>query len=149
MSQKALRIFMVIIFLAICFQSFAQAEESTRVIVTVIRASNDGSDFDLENDAYRDELIQLFSYTFYKQLNRVSVDLKGMGSRKVTLPGGYELVLTFQGTEEDRVLVEAAIRKGDEEYVRSILSSLKPGVAFLGGPLMDNGAMIIVLEIGF
>ena len=126
-----------------------QAEETVRVHATVVVASNEGSDFNLDNDAYRDQLIKLFSYSAYHQTHHLMVELKKAERARVELPEGYELVLTLQGSEKGRVLVQALIRKGDRQYVDTILSILRPGVVFLGGPPVEKGALIIVLETGF
>ena len=62
-------------FIFLCSQTHVYAE-SLMTKVTVIIASNQGNDFDLENDAYRDKLIALFSYTSYKQVNQYSIRLE-------------------------------------------------------------------------
>ena len=129
--------------------ALAQGAETTRVLVTVLHASNEGNDFNLENDAYRDELIKLFSYTSYRQIGARSASLKKTVPEKVMLPGGYELLLTYQGDENGRMLVHALIEKGGEQYVNTVLSSVGGGVVFLGGPPLENGVIIIVLEMGF
>lgn len=122
------------------------AEGPVRVHVTVLVASNEGSDFNLDNDAYRDELIQLFSYSAYRQSQQFIADLKKADRFRADLPDGYELVLTLQGEEKERALVEALIRKENKQYVNTVLSILKPGVVFLGGPPVTGGVLIIVLE---
>ena len=122
------------------------AEGSVRVHVTVLVASNEGSDFNLDNDAYRDELIRLFSYSAYHQSEQFIADLKKADRYRADLPDGYELVLTLQGEEKERALVEALIRKENKQYVNTVLSILKPGVVFLGGPPVKDGILIIVLE---
>ncbi|MFA7002320.1 MAG: hypothetical protein WC352_09275, partial [Candidatus Omnitrophota bacterium] len=71
------------------------AQESTKVLVTVLRASNEGQDFNLENDAYRDELIKLFSYTSYHQIGQRYAEILKGDSQTVMLPGDYEMILTY------------------------------------------------------
>ncbi len=125
-------------------------EESARVHVTILKASNVGNDFNMVNDAFRDELIKLFSYSAYSQVEDLLVDLSKAERKHTALPEGYELILTLQGIEKGRVLVQAIIRKDNKQYVDTILSILKPGVVFVGGPrLSDSSDLIIVLEIGF
>ena len=126
----------------------ARAVDPVRVHVTVLTASNEGSDFNLDNDEYRDQLIKLFSYHSYNQSNKFFVDLEKGVRQKTQLPDGYELMLTLQGEENGRVLVQALIRKGGQQYVDTVLSILKPGVVFLGGPPAGQGSLIIVLETG-
>ncbi len=143
----------VVIFLLMSFSKtgFAEnsSEEGVRVTATVLVASNQGSDFDLDNDAYRDELINLFSYTSYRQLKAEVSYLKKAERVKQALPEGYELILTLQGEEKGRILVQAVIRKGNQQYVDTVLAILRPGVVFVGGPPVVEGALIIVLETGF
>ena len=126
---------------------FAAAEE--RVLVTVLAASNQGTEMDLDNDAYRDEMIRLFSYSSYIQLDQKELFLKTGETSGVVLPGEYEMLLTLQGTENDRRRVHAMVRKGDTAFADMVLLIRKPGVAFLGGPPLEKGDLIIVLEMGF
>ena len=129
--------------------AFSAVEDSARVTVTALIASNQGSDFNLTNDAYRDRLIKLFSYTAYEQTFVSSESLKRTERNKIALDGGYELVLTLLGIEKERMTVQALIRKGADQYVDTVLSIMRPGVVFLGGPPVGEGVLIIVLETGF
>lgn len=125
-------------------------DRDLRAIVTVIKASNEGRDFNLDNDAFRDELLRLFSFTRYDQLDKASVNLNRAERVTVGLTDNYEMVLTLQGIEnKDTAIISAILRRGDNQYVNTVLSSKMPGVVFLGGPPMGSGALIIVLEIGF
>jgi len=126
--------------------SLVFAQQTAPIHVTVLVASRQGSDFDLDNDAYRDQLIQLFSYSSYHQKKELRAELKKAERTIIPLPDGFELVLTLQGQEEGRIFVQALIRKGRKQYVDSTLSILTPGVVFLGGPAVQDGTLIIVLE---
>lgn len=123
--------------------------EQAKVKVTILTASNQGNDFDIVNDAFRDRLIKLFAYSSYHQIKEETVDLSKAERRHMDLPGKYELILTLHGLEKERVLVQAMVRKDNKQYVDTVLSILKPGVVFLGGPSADEGDLIIVLETGF
>ena len=127
----------------------AQGPGPVKINATILIASNQGNDFNLINDAYRDELIKLFSYTSYNQVDTVKRELKKAVREKIDLPEGYELVLTLQGQEKGRVQIQALIRKAGVQYVDTVLSILQPGVVFVGGPPLKKGALIIVLETGF
>jgi len=127
---------------------FLRAEVNERVMVTVLVASNQGTDFNLDNDAYRDQLIKLFSYKSYSQKDQVVVRLERTKREKVSLPGGYELLLLLQDEQSGKLMVQAVIRKGETTYLDTIMSILKPGVAFLGGPPAEGGVLILVLESG-
>lgn len=127
-------------------QAFAA---SVKVTATVLVASNEGSDFDLDNDAYRDKLIDLFSYKSYKQLDAQNLDLEQSNGVNLDLIDGYVLHMTYQGTENDRVLIQADIRKGGKEFVDTVLAIHPPSAAFLGGPPVSEGTLIIVLETGY
>src|SRR3990167_7415916 len=127
--------------------SGVHAQHTERVLVTVIEASNAKTDFDVDNDEYRDQLFKLFSYTGYSQLDKTVADLERSKRQLVKLPNDYELLLTLQGEEADRVLVQAVIRKGNSQFVDTILAILRPGVVFLGGTPSEDGTIIIVLEI--
>lgn len=143
---------LIALFLMSClvWGSSARAAETERFNVTVIIASNQGSDFDLENDEYRDQLIELFSYTSYKQVDKVAVEAAQGERQTVALPEGYELVLTYQGQDSgNRALVQAVIRQGRTQHLDTVLSVRKPGVVFAGGPTVKDGVLILVLEAGF
>ena len=130
------------------FTAFAVADQSVRVHVTILIASNEGDDFNLVNDAYRDQLIELFSYSAYRQIETVPAMLNRAERVRLPLPDDFELVLTLQGTERGRILVQSLIRKDGLQYLDTILSILDPGVVFLGGPPAQEGSLIIVLETG-
>ncbi|MFZ5802005.1 MAG: hypothetical protein ACOY3K_02685 [Candidatus Omnitrophota bacterium] len=122
------------------------AEPHDQALVTVLLASNQGTDFNLDNDEYKDKLIQLFSYTHYEQMDQIWVPLEKSKREKVLLPDGYELVLTLQNAEKDRLLVQAVIKKMNLSYVDTVLSIKKPGVVFLGGPKAGEQVLILALE---
>lgn len=123
------------------------AADTSRIHVTILEASNKGTDINLENDVYRDQLLNLFSYTAYEQVNKLFVDLLKAERTSVSMPGGYELFLTLQGEDAGRISLQAVIRKGTDQYVDTVLTLLKPGVVFLGGPPAGEGkVLILVLE---
>ena len=125
------------------------AAETAKVHVTLLIASNEGNDFDLVNDAYRDQLLQLFSYKSYHQVDDMLANLERSKREVLNLPDGYQLILTLQDLDKGRVQVQAMIRKGSSRYLDTIVSILRPGVVFLGGPSAQGGTLIIVLETGF
>ena len=125
------------------------AAETAKIHATIIVASNQGNDFNLTNDAYRDQLLQLFSYKSYKQLDDIISNLERSKREVLELPDGYQLILTLQDLDKGRVQVQAMIRKGNSRYLDTIVSILRPGVVFLGGPPAGGGTLIIVLETGF
>ncbi len=128
---------------------FAFSEGATRTLVTVIVASNQGSGFDLDNDAYRDELIKLFSYPSYRQIKAYALNLEKGKETTLQLPEGYVLTLTLIREEGEKALVQASIRGNGKEYLNTVLSILKPGTVFLGGPPVQEGVLILALEAGY
>ncbi len=151
--RRILSLMVLIPTLLSCFNTplfTAPAEPaSVQIKVTVLEASNEGNDFNLENDAYRDQLIKLFSYTAYEQLDSKLLLLPKAERGKLILKDDYELVLTYQGMENNRLQVQGVIRKGSLSYVDTVLSIQNPGVVFLGGPQAGKGVLVIVLETGF
>ena len=123
--------------------------ETANARVTILVASNNGTDFDLDNDAYRDELIKLFAFTSYRQVQSQLVELTQGGGSEVILPEGYVLSLTYQGKEADNTLVKGLITKDSVQIIDTILSVKKEGVVFLGGPQVSDGSLVIVLEMNF
>ena len=150
MSENARKLTMCLVFLLFfSFVSQVVADDPVRIHAAIITASNQGNDFNLDNDAYRDQLIKLFSYSNYQQNANLSLDLIQGTETKTQLPDGYELVLNLQGKEEGRILVHAVIQKDNKQYVNTVLSILEQGVVFLGGAPVQGGELIIVLETGF
>ncbi len=117
--------------------------------VTILEASNQGGDFDLDNDAYRDQLIKLFSYTAYHQIDTKLASLPRAERVRFDLPGEYQLILTYQGMDGGRTQVQAVIQKAGVSYVDTVLAAETPGTAFLGGPQTQDGVLVIILETGF
>lgn len=126
-----------------------QASAAERFTLTSIVASNQGNDIDLDNDAYRDQMIRLFSYKSYKQVDQQVLSLESGVAHEQTIQGGYTLYLKLISVENHQDRVHALIKKEGMEYVDTVLAVEKPGVVFLGGPKTDEGDLIIVLEMGF
>ena len=59
------------------------------------------------------------------------------------------LILTLQDVDKKRIQVQAVIRKGNVQFMDTVVSILRPGVVFLGGPPAQEGVLIIVLETTF
>lgn len=146
MKNKAPIITILLFTLSVFFLPHLKAAMEEKILVTVLVASPDGSDYDLDNDAFRDQLIQLFSYPSYRQIDQFWIPLERAKREAVSLPEGYDLLLNLQEKEKERVLVQAVIRKNSQSYVDTVLSIRKPGVVFLGGPTVENGVLILVLE---
>ena len=150
MTQSLIRFGLFLLLLLGAVSPSAQAaEEPLRLITTVIIASNEGSDFNLDNDIYRDKLFQLFSYTAYEQVDQFET-LPTKGKRHAeSLLEDYELVLTLQRNEDKRVTFQAVIRKERVIFLDTVLSMAKPGVVFVGGPSVGGGDLILVIEAGY
>ncbi len=133
--------FMFLCFFLFCSNLFA-APLATKI--TVIVASNQGSDFDLDNDVYRDQLIKLFSYTSYKQTNQYSLRLEEGKQEILTIADGYQLILTLYKQGKRNVL-RALIQKDNKQFLNTELS-LTAGPVFLGGPPASSGDLIFVIE---
>ena len=114
--------------------------------VTVIVASNQGSDIDLENDAYRDQLIKLFSYTSYQQTNQYSIRLEEGKQESLAISGGYELILSLYKKEKGRNVIRTMIQKDGKQVLNSELSLTGTGPVFLGGPPIESGDLLLVIE---
>ncbi len=147
--KKAAALFSLLTFISSLSLGHAAVEE-IKINATVLVASNEGSDINIVNDAYRDEIIKLFSYSSYEEKDHFTLMLPRSGREHKALPDDYELILTLQGIEKDRVQIQAVIRKDNQQYVDTIVSILRPGVVFVGGPKTgEGGDLIIILETGF
>lgn len=127
----------------------SSAFAAERFTLTSIVASNQGTDIDLDNDAYRDQMIRLFSYKSYRQVDQKVVSLEPGIAHEQEIEGGYTLYLKLISVENHQDRVHALIKRGGMEYVDTVLTVERPGVVFLGGPKTDAGDLIIVLEMGF
>ena len=122
------------------------AEESVIAKVTVIVASNQGSDFDLENDAFRDQLIQIFSYKSYKQVKEYSIHLEKVKREVLSIPGDYEFVMAYRGQDQGKVRIGALIQKGGRKFLNTEVTIIGTGPIFLGGPPTESGDLLLVIE---
>lgn len=145
MIKRFTFLFLCSLFLTLPFNS-AFSQTTHPIIITVLGASNEGSDFNLDNDAYRDKLIKLFSYKSYNQLTQQKVSLSNSETQKLILPQGYELSLSLKAEEQGKILIQASILKENQKFLDTSLSILKPGVVFLGGPPIEKGDLVLVLE---
>ncbi len=145
-SQKTACVFLSLMGM---FLAIPSAHAAERLTITCIAASNNGHDFDIDNDAYRDQIMRLFAYKSYDQLGLAAVNLEPGVASEMKIPGDYDLYLKLISVENHQDRVHVLIKKGGMEYVDTILTLTKPGVVFLGGPKMDEGDLIIVLEMGF
>jgi len=140
---------------AFCLAAFmvqiptASAQSSNNMIITMIVASNEGSDFNMDNDAYRDKLTQLFSYSSYiqKDLKKITMELNK--TRNLDLLEGYNLELTMKEDTGSKMIARAVIIKDHKIYIDTELSIAKPGTFFMGGPTVTNGDLILILETGY
>lgn len=114
--------------------------------VTVLVASNQGSDFDLENDQFKDRLIQLFSYTSYRQLKAYSVTLSPTEAQALSIPGEYELKLHLKDHRAGEAALHVVIEKGGTRFLETDVSLRGQAPLFLGGPPFDSGVLIVALE---
>ena len=129
------------------FPSYGKSQAPALTLkVAVILASNEGSDFDFENDAYRDQLIRLFSYTAYKQIKGYSIALEEREQELIAMPSDYELILTFRRSEGEKVFIHALIQKGGKKFLDTEFSILGPAPVFLGGPPLDSGNLVLAIE---
>lgn len=133
-----------------CFHSYsASAQTSNRMIVTTVVASNTGKDFNLDNDAYRDKLLKLFSYSSYRQTDLKKLDMSLGEAQTLDLMEGYSLSLTLKQDEGSKIIVRTMISKAQKTYIDTELSISKPGVFFMGGPTLTDGDLILILESGY
>ncbi len=144
-----IKIFSAVFFSILLTAVPVRAGETVKVKAAVLVASNDGIDSTPINDVYRRQLIQLFSYSAYSQTGETTFNLERSKRESVDLPDGYKLTLTLQTVENKRVQVQAVIRKDNVQYLDTVVSILRPGVVFLGGPPAQGGVLIIVLETKF
>ncbi len=129
--------------------SILQAQNSNRMIVTMVVASNEGSDFNLDNDAYRDKLLKLFSYSSYTQKDLKKLDMTLGETQSLDLLEGYALQLTLKEDKGSSIVARAVITKNNKSYIDTELSIAKPGVFFMGGPTLSTGDLILILENGY
>jgi len=124
-------------------------QTSNRMIVTIVSASNSGNDFNMDNDAYRDKLMKLFSYRSYVQKEVKKLDMKVGETQSLDLMEGYTLELTLIQEESNKITANAVIKKEQKDYINTELSIEKPGVFFMGGPTLSSGDLILILESGY
>lgn len=132
--------------------SHAAAAETAKIRATIIVASNQQQSpaaLETINTGYREQLAQLFSYHSYEQKGESPQTLEQNKRQVIDLPDGYKLILLLQTVSPTRVQVRAVVRKDNLQFMDTVVSILKPGTVFLGGPPVKDGTLIIVLETIF
>jgi len=127
----------------------AAAQEPVSVIITVISASKQGSEFDIENDSHRDKLIELFSFNSYRELDQKRTAVGPDSHELIPLAGGYTLSLILLEETGNTAEIEAKIEKDGKEYLRTAVSITLPGTTFLGGVPYENGSLLVALDVGY
>jgi len=139
----------VCLFALLLIPSMTQAQNSNRMIVTMVVASNSDNDFNMDNDAYRDKLTQLFSYSSYVQSDLKKLDMTLGETQNLALLEGYSLTLTLKEDKGSSIVARATITKDNKDYIDTELSIAKPGIFFMGGPTLSTGDLILILENGY
>lgn len=147
MTKKLIATFCLLAFLL--QPSISHAQNSNRMIVTMVVASNEGNDFNLDNDAYRDKLLKLFSYSSYTQKDLKKLDMALGETQSLSLLEDYALQLTLKEDKGSSIVARAVITKNNKSYIDTELSIAKPGVFFMGGPTLSTGDLILILENGY
>ncbi len=148
--MKKTAVFFILLTMIVGVRPAYCGKDKIEVHGTIVIASNQGRDFNIVNDSYRDELMKLFTYSSYNQEKEFALKLVKADRQRLELPGGYELILTLQDIDKGRIFVQAIIRKDNRQYLDTVLSILNPGVVFVGGPVVpEKGDLIIILETGF
>ncbi|OGW79939.1 MAG: hypothetical protein A3G33_05020 [Omnitrophica bacterium RIFCSPLOWO2_12_FULL_44_17] len=125
---------------------FAQTEQPLMLKVTVIVASNQGSEFTMDNDNYRDELVKLFSYKSYKQVKDYLVELLPAENELLNIEGGYMLALNSEGEKDGKFLVRMVIQKDGRQFLNTEITVTGEVPVFMGGPSVQNGVLILAVE---
>ena len=144
--KPGLKIILGLVVTSFMFVSHLYAEDSIHVKVTAIMATNEGTDFNLENDAFRDQLISLFSYTSYKEMDQFRVVFRQPEEKTVALPNNYKLSLDYQGKDGAKLLFGIQITKAGKEFLKTQASIVGESPLFLGGPPINGGVLILSVE---
>lgn len=141
---------MTAIVVLLCFPVTAlysqTGEETLSLKLTVIVASNQGSEFTMDNDNYRDELVKLFSYQSYRQVKDYLIELAPNENELLNIEGDYMLGLSSGGMEDGRFAVRLVIQKEGRQFLNTEIQISGEVPVFLGGPSVDQGVLILAVE---
>ncbi|MGE9295593.1 MAG: hypothetical protein ACQKBV_04835 [Puniceicoccales bacterium] len=126
----------------------AQAQETARIEVILVMASNSGQGVDPSLKPYADTLQRLFAFNSYQQRDRKQLSIPMPGGQTTNLFGGTTLQLGLQLPADGKLPVDLNWQRGKEKLLRTVLR-LNPGTpAIVGGPQAENntGSYLLIVN---
>lgn len=118
------------------------AEEEVQINVTAIMASSEATYVDPDLEFIADEFESFFSYSSFRKISSYTVLLKEGSSDRIILPHDQNLVISYNGIEEDNIGLH--IKLGD--FLNTECTMVDGGHILVGGPHFESGVLILLFE---
>lgn len=125
------------------------AQESARVEVILVEASNGQGGVDSSLKPYASTLQRMFRFNTYKQVSRGGIKVSVPGEGSTGLPGGQKLSLKALEGGRGGLMAELSWTRGGKSLLRTRIQLRGGNPAVLGGPRTSSGAtqlLILILE---
>ena len=124
-----------------------QAQESARVSVILVEASNGSGGVDGSLKPHAATLQRMFRFSTYKQVSRGSIRVNVPGEGSTGLPGGQQLSLkAMEGG--GGLVAELDWTRGGKSLLRTRIQLRGSNPAVLGGPRTSGGAtQLLILKL--
>jgi hypothetical protein len=139
---------MLSVFLGIPHNALAQADDSVRIVVYVIEASDGVPGVDPEIKPLVKQFHGTFRYSTYKLISKVPKTIPMGGQSKIMMPGQREMNISALGQEEGRIKLKVRItKKSAKGQSRDVLNTefrLGKGASMVIGGYDHNNAKLIL-----
>ncbi|OGP89313.1 MAG: hypothetical protein A2157_10430 [Deltaproteobacteria bacterium RBG_16_47_11] len=137
--------FTLILFLFFTSVAFAQVQARVRII----EASNEGASIDpVLRDVHR-ELGYLFSFTSYRLLKDIILDLTGNRPVDVPVHPGRSMEVTLVGEYKNLVELRIRIKRREIPILNTLVRLSSGRTVLIGGPRHGRGNTILAISARF
>jgi len=124
------------------------AQESARVSVILVEASNNQGGVDSSLREYASTLQRMFRFGTYKQVSRSGINVRIPGEGTTGLPGGQQVSLKAVEGNGSMLVAEINWTRGNKSLLRTRIQLRGDNPAVLGGPRTSEGAtQLLILRL--
>ncbi|MEO0795095.1 MAG: hypothetical protein AAFX93_08035 [Verrucomicrobiota bacterium] len=126
----------------------AAAQESTKVEVILVMASNSGKGVDSSLKPYAGNLQRIFNFNSFQQRDRKTLNISIPGGTSTNLYGGTRLRIGLQAIKDGRLPADIDWSRGRDRLLKTLVR-LNPGTpAIVGGPQAEDntGSYLLIIN---
>ena len=146
-ARKFISILMILLIAGI-LNTTVEAQDSARVSVILVEASNSEGGVDSSLRPYASTLKRIFPFSTYKQVSRGAIRVKVPGDGSTGLPGGQKLSLKALEGGRGGLMAELSWTRSGKSLLRTRVQLRGNNPAVLAGPRTSGGAtQILILRL--